>query len=95
VPPSQRLGRAVPPDLEALILACLAKRREDRPASAQAMREALLACADAGKYDVAAARAWWTDGGATLRARSKARQAGAHGATMAIDFSRRGAGDQG
>ncbi|HXN30244.1 MAG TPA: CHASE domain-containing protein [Polyangiaceae bacterium] len=95
VPPSQRLGRAVPPDLEALILACLAKRREDRPASAQAMHAALLACADAGKYDVAAARVWWTDRGATLRARSKAKRAGAHAATMAIDLRGRGAGDHG
>jgi serine/threonine-protein kinase len=94
VPPSQRLGRAVPPDLEALILACLAKRREDRPASAQAMQAALLACADAGKYDVAAARAWWTDRGATLRARSKEKRPGAHGATMAIDLRGRGAGDR-
>jgi hypothetical protein len=95
VPPSRRLGRAVPPDLEALILACLAKRREDRPASAQATRAALFACADAGKYDVAAGRAWWTDRGATLRVRSKAKRAGAHGATMAIDLRGRRAGDHG
>ncbi len=92
VPPSQRLGRAVPPDLEALILACLAKKREDRPASAEAMRAALGACADAGKYDLAAAQAWWTDRGATIRARSKAKRAGAHGATMAINLRGR-AGD--
>jgi eukaryotic-like serine/threonine-protein kinase len=92
VPPSQRLGRAVPPDLEALILACLAKRREDRPESAEAMRAALFACADAGRFDAAAARAWWTDRGATLRAGTKAKRAGAHAATMAIDLRGRGAG---
>ena len=91
VPPSQRLGRAVPPDLEALILACLAKRREDRPASAQALLADLLACADAGKYDVAAARAWWTDRGATLRARVKAKRTGARRAMMTIDLHGRGA----
>jgi serine/threonine-protein kinase len=94
VPPSQRLGRAVPPDLEALILACLAKKREGRPASAEAMRAALIACADAGKYDRAAARAWWTDRGATIRAQTKAKRAGGHGATMAINLRGR-AGENG
>jgi serine/threonine protein kinase len=91
VPPSQRVGRPIPPDLEGLILACLAKRREDRPASAEALRASLLACADAGKYDVAAARAWWADRGATLRTRSKAERARTKVATMAIDLSGRGA----
>ncbi len=58
-PPSQKLGKALPADLEALVLACLAKDRKDRPASAASLRIALLACADAGNYDVSAARAWW------------------------------------
>jgi hypothetical protein len=86
VPPAQRLGRPIPSDLEALVLACLAKRREDRPASAEVLRAALLACADATKYDVADARAWWRGRGADIRARSKAKRAGAHGATMAVDI---------
>jgi len=86
VPPSQRLGRAVPPDLEALILACLAKKREDRPASAEALRGALVACVDADKYDVQAARAWWQNRGADLRARSKEKRAAPPGATMAVDL---------
>jgi hypothetical protein len=58
-------------------------------------RAALVACADAGKFDLAAARAWWTDRGATIRARSKAKRAAAHGATMAINLRGRGAGDHG
>ena len=59
VPPSQRLGKALPADLEAIVLACLAKDRDARPASAAALRTALLACADAGRDDLPAARAWW------------------------------------
>lgn len=58
-PPSVRLGKPVSNDLEALILACLAKRPDDRPASAQALRERLRACAAAGRWTNARAAAWW------------------------------------
>jgi serine/threonine-protein kinase len=59
VPPSQRLGKALPADLEAIVLGCLAKDRDARPASAALLRSALLACADARRYDLPSARAWW------------------------------------
>ena len=42
IPPSLKLGRELPEKLEELILACLAKQPERRPASAKALREALL-----------------------------------------------------
>lgn len=74
-PPSIRLGRPVAPDLEAVLLACLAKRPEDRPASALVLRERLRACAAAGRWTNARAAQWWaahrhqlSSGGAGARA---------------------------
>jgi eukaryotic-like serine/threonine-protein kinase len=58
-PPSTRLGTPVAPDLEAVLLACLAKRPEDRPPSAVVLRERLRACEAAGRWTNARAAAWW------------------------------------
>ncbi|MGZ3454171.1 MAG: serine/threonine-protein kinase [Polyangiales bacterium] len=58
-PPSTRLGAPVASDLETVLLACLAKRREDRPASAHVLRERLRACAAAGRWTNARAAQWW------------------------------------
>jgi serine/threonine-protein kinase len=58
-PPSERLGRPVAPDLERLILACLAKRPDDRPGSASVLRDRLLACEAAGSWTNARAAEWW------------------------------------
>lgn len=57
--PSARLGAPVAADLEALLLSCLAKSQEERPASAHLLRERLLACAAAGRWTNARAAAWW------------------------------------
>ncbi len=59
-PPSARLRAPVSNDLEALLLACLAKQPEDRPASADILRERLLACGAAGRWTNARAAAWWS-----------------------------------
>jgi serine/threonine-protein kinase len=59
VPPSQRTDLPIPADLEALILACLAKSPADRPVSAAAMRLALTRMPAAADWDEAAAMAWW------------------------------------
>jgi hypothetical protein len=58
-PPSTRLNAPVTPDLETVLLACLAKRPEDRPASAQVLRERLRACVAAGRWTNARAAQWW------------------------------------
>jgi eukaryotic-like serine/threonine-protein kinase len=59
IPPSRWSGDAIPGDLEALVLACLAKRPDDRPASARDLRLALAALPVAREWDEAAALDWW------------------------------------
>jgi serine/threonine-protein kinase len=59
-PPSKRVKASIPADLEQLILACLAKRPEDRPASAHVFLDRLRACASAGVWTHERAREWWS-----------------------------------
>jgi serine/threonine-protein kinase len=58
VPPRHRVP-AVPADLEAVILRCLRKEPGERFPDAAALRGALAACADAGRWTEAEAAAWW------------------------------------
>jgi hypothetical protein len=58
-PPSTRLNAPVAADLEAVLFACLAKKPEERPASAHVLRERLRACAGAGAWTNARAAEWW------------------------------------
>ena len=62
-------GATVSPDLEALLLACLAKRPADRPASAHALRDRLRACTRAGAWTNARAAEWWAQHRTRLQAR--------------------------
>ena len=66
VPPSQRTAREIPPDLEAILLACLAKQPKKRPQSAQAMSEMLARCEGVGTWTQKQARKWWADNRSTL-----------------------------
>jgi serine/threonine protein kinase len=56
--PSDRAGRAVPPDLEDLILQCLSKHPDDRPPTARAMRDGLRRCR-VSPWTNDEAIAWW------------------------------------
>jgi hypothetical protein len=73
VPPSKRLGRALPQELEGLIMRCLAKSREDRPLSAAVLRDALRATGLQATWSLERASTWWAERGRDLieqRARS-------------------------
>ncbi|HTE55190.1 MAG TPA: serine/threonine-protein kinase [Kofleriaceae bacterium] len=87
VPPSERGGRPVPAGLEALVLACLAKRPEDRPQSADDLVAALDRLDDVAPWTPADARAWWAGRGAAIRERRTAGPADGSGPslTLAVD----------
>jgi eukaryotic-like serine/threonine-protein kinase len=57
-PPADRLGQPLPADLEAVILSCLNKDRNERPASARALAKALAACALPAWEHEQAAECW-------------------------------------
>lgn len=59
-PLAERTGGTVPPALDALVLACLAKDPADRPASAKALRDLLRECEGVGRWTQKEARKWWT-----------------------------------
>jgi hypothetical protein len=58
VPPSQRTSFPIDPALDAVILACLARNPEDRPASAAELRKRLGAI-DVPRWDEDQAKEWW------------------------------------
>jgi hypothetical protein len=94
-PPAERIGRTVAEDLSALLLSCLAKQREDRPANAEDLRDALLACADANRWSQDDAHAWWTEWRARLAAARDVRTGTSgsrrHAIAIAVDSRNRSA----
>ncbi len=70
VPPSRRTDRQIPPSLDDIVLACLAKDPAARPPSAAAVAHALAAAeADVEPWTQEQAAVWWTS-----RARSAPRE---------------------
>ena len=61
VPPSQRSELPIPKDLEELVIACLAKKRENRPVSAQEVQRRLADLECAGQWGRDEAVRWWKD----------------------------------
>jgi serine/threonine-protein kinase len=57
-PPSSRTELPIPSDLERIVMHCLGKRPDDRPASAAALAEALAACSTP-HWTPAEADVWW------------------------------------
>jgi eukaryotic-like serine/threonine-protein kinase len=58
-PPSTRTAQAIPPALERLVLRCLEKEPDDRPAGAAALRDALVDLGLEAEWTAAAAATWW------------------------------------
>jgi len=67
IPPSERLGRELPAELEAVVMQCLAKKPGDRPQSANEIRERLAACRDIPRWRQADARTWWQEHGEAIQ----------------------------
>jgi eukaryotic-like serine/threonine-protein kinase len=63
VPPGERLGRPVAEDLSAVVMACLEKPMERRPASALVLVDMLDACRSTGPWTADLARQWWDERG--------------------------------
>jgi serine/threonine-protein kinase len=66
VAPSKRAAQKIPADLEAIVMACLAKLPADRPQSAGEMAEMIVQCQNWGAWTRQLARKWWTDNRSTL-----------------------------
>jgi eukaryotic-like serine/threonine-protein kinase len=65
VPPAPSERVTLPADVERVVLACLAKSKDARPAGARALAQALEACEAARSWTAAEADAWWTSAAAT------------------------------
>jgi len=59
VEPPSRVRPRIPEDLERVVLRCLAKRPDQRFPDAEALEQALGACACAGDWDQGRAAQWW------------------------------------
>lgn len=59
IPPSQRTEMPIPPDVDALVMACLEKAPSKRPQNAEALLRMIEACRVRPSWDGKTARAWW------------------------------------
>jgi hypothetical protein len=59
IPPSQRIGAAIPEALENAILACLEKSRAKRPQTARDLAQLISRCPEATAWSIEESDAWW------------------------------------
>jgi serine/threonine-protein kinase len=59
VPPSERIELEIPPAFDAVVLACLAKRADDRPANAAELSRRLAAAVSGEGWTEDKAQRWW------------------------------------
>ena len=57
--PSARVKQEIPGDLEQLIMKCLEKDQDQRPAGAEELADSLRSCKDWGAWNRDNARSWW------------------------------------
>ncbi len=62
-PPPSRHNPDVPGDLEQVVMRCLEKDPDHRFQDVESLRQALLACSDAGSWNRQLAAAWWHNNG--------------------------------
>lgn len=86
-PPSARVP-GVPPDLDAVVLQCLAKSPDARPPDARALSALLAQCAAADSWTPEHAAAFWRDHVRAGRAAAPA-PSSEHGLTVAVDLTAR------
>ena len=90
VPPSERLSHPIDPFLERLILACLAKRPEDRPQDAGALLQTDRRRMEGPVWSQREAREWWeTKAPAMVAARRAAEESVSRGPKLAVAVSSR------
>jgi serine/threonine-protein kinase len=91
--PSKRLGHPLPKALEDLILQCLAKQPERRPATAAEFSRALAACGDVAPWTETEADKWWLErSGSVLEQARRLRQPQVSSSwerTVAVDLEHR------
>jgi serine/threonine-protein kinase len=89
LPPSQIVAGKIQPELEAVLMKCLAKKPADRFASAGELADALRAVPPANDWELAEAGRWWRDVHASQQAEHAA--AATPTITVTVDLGHRAA----